>query len=217
MHFGQPWKLDIFEAAPHGPAALPVIAVASVMAAATSAYGAIEQGEAASNAAKYQAQVAANNATIANQNADYATQAGAAKEANQDLANAQREGAVRAALGSSGVDVNEGSALKVQIGQKLADQQTSATIRNQAQLNAYGFRTQASNFTAQSGLDIAQAGQATTGAALSATGSILSGASSVAGAYAKFGMNTPTGLSTNLIDVNSPYTSLRASMQGTGQ
>ena len=52
--------------------------IAGLVGAGVSATGTIEGGEATSNAAAYQAQVAKNNAIIAEQNATYASNAGLA-------------------------------------------------------------------------------------------------------------------------------------------
>ena len=65
------------------PSAAAVGAVASVAGAGISALGMIEGGEAQSREAAYNAQVARNNQTIAEQKAQYATEAGQEKAAEQ--------------------------------------------------------------------------------------------------------------------------------------
>jgi hypothetical protein len=170
-------------------AALPIVAVgASVLSAGIGAFGAIQSSQAQSAAASYQAQVAANNATIAQQNATYATQAGNAQASNQQIANAQKEGQIKAALGASGLDVNQGSAFRTQVGQQETDALDVENIRNNAARQAYGYQSQASGYQAQAGLDTMTAQQASAAGPLSAAGSLLSGASSTALTAQKFGL-----------------------------
>jgi hypothetical protein len=52
-------------------------------------------------------------------------------------------------------------------------------VLNNAQLQAYGYRSQATSYQAQAGLDTATAEQAPIGAGLGAAGNLLSSASSI--------------------------------------
>ena len=159
---------------------LPVIAaVAGIAGAGISAVGMVEQGQATANAANYNAQVARNNALIAGQNAEYATNAGLEKADIAARKGAAAGGRIKAAQAASGIDVNTGSAVDVQEGQRETSKLDAETVLNNAQLEAYGYRTQATGFTAQAGLDTAQAEQAPIGADIGATGSLLSNASSL--------------------------------------
>lgn len=159
---------------------LPVIAaVAAVAGAGVSAYSAYEAGQAKKNAANYNAQVADNNAKIAGQNADYAIAAGNQKAFNTSLKGAARLGAVKAAQAAGGVDVNSGSALDVQESERAIDKLDAETVLNNAQLTAYGYRSQKTGFDATSKLDTMSGKQAEIGGDLGAAGSLLSGASSL--------------------------------------
>ena len=166
-------------------------AVAGLAGGATTAVGGIEQGQATANAANYAAQVAQNNATIANQNATYATAAGQTQAANQSLKGAATAGRIKASQAASGIDVNTGSALNVQEGQREQSQLDTETVLNNAELQAYGYRSQAMGFTAQSGLESQEAEEAPIGGALNATGDLLSSASSVGLKYGGTGGGTP--------------------------
>ena len=162
-------------------AAIPAIALAaSAVSAGVGAVGAISSANAQSSAAKYQAQVAANNATMANQNATLATQQAGAKEQADYRAGAIKLGAQRAAFGADGGTLNSGSAEDVQQGTAEATQLGVSNDAYQGSLQAYGLRTQATNYTAQSQLDTASAANDQTAGMIGATGSILGGASQFA-------------------------------------
>jgi hypothetical protein len=148
----------------------------SIAAAGVSAIGSIMQGQAQANAANYQAQVAANNAIIENQNAAYATEAGEAQAENVGLQNRQNLGRVKATEAALGVDVNTGSAVQAQ---QSARQMGVLNVQNtiqKANLAAYGYRAQATGFQAQSGLYGYEAETAPIGADLSAAGGFLGSA-----------------------------------------
>lgn len=147
--------------------------------AGVSAVGTIAQGQATANAAHYSAQVAQNNAKIAEQNAEYSTNAGQAHAAASSLKSAATGGRIRATQAASGVDVNTGSAVDVQESQRELGKLDTETVLNNAELQAYGYRTQAANFKSQAELDELKADQAPIGAALGAGGGLLSDASSL--------------------------------------
>ena len=159
---------------------LPIIsAIAGVAGAGISAYGALYQGAAARESASYQAQVAANNAIIANQNAKYAVAAGQQQAEAVSLKGAAQQGKVKAALAANNIDVSSGSAKNVQVSQAETSQLDTETVLNNAELQAYGYRTAATGYTAESGLLTTQAAEAPVGAALGAGGGLLASASSI--------------------------------------
>ena len=164
--------------------------IATIASTAIGAVGAIGQGQAAAAQANYQAQVARNNAIIANQNANYAISAGEAKAADVGPQERARAGAVRAALAASGLDVNSGSAEQVQEGTQRIGQTNIERERQQAALRAYGYRSQATNFSAEAGLDTLAAKNASEGGFLKAGGLLFSGASGLIGS--KWGGGTDT-------------------------
>ena len=164
-----------------------VAAAAAALGAVVSAYGAISQGQATAAADKYQAQVAANNAIIANQNAEYAIQSGQAKATTQGLQNRAQMGRVVAAEAASGVDVNTGSAADVQTTQREIGNVDTAQVVNNAAITAYGYRTQETNFQANSQLLAAEAPQAAAAGDIAAAGGLLSSAGSLGSQWAKMG------------------------------
>jgi hypothetical protein len=155
------------------------LAIASLVGAGVSAGGTVEAGAATSKAASYSATVAQNNALIASQNAKYAEQAGSAQAMATSLKGAAASGRLKAAQAANGVDVNTGSAVRVQQGERETNQLNTETVLNNAELQAYGYRANATSFTAQSGLEEAEAAQAPIGADLGAAGNLLSNASSI--------------------------------------
>lgn len=171
--------------------AAPLALIAGIAGAGISAYGTAEAGQAQANAANYNAQVSRNNATIANQNADYAVAAGQESAATESRKNAATSGKIKATQAASGIDVNTGSAKDVQVSQRETGQLDSETVLNNAELQAYGYRSQATGFEATAGLETEEAEQAPIGADLSAAGGLLGSASSLGLKWSQLG-NTGT-------------------------
>lgn len=165
----------------------------AVAATAVSAIGAVEGGVASKNAADYQSAVASNNSTIAQQNATYAMESGEAQAANQSRKGAAQVGKMKTSIAANGVDVNSGSAVDVVAGQRETNQLDTETVLNNSELQAYGYRTQATNFQAQSQLDTMQGEQAEEAGYLKAGGDILSGASGVGGKWSGIGSSLMGG------------------------
>ena len=180
-------------------AALPYIMTAAAVAGtAVSTMGAIQSANAQAAAARYQAQVAANNAKIAQQNSEYAIQAGQRKS---EIAGEQQRSilaSARGALAASNVDVNSGSASDVQTTDRQAGYQTVSNVLNNADLTAYGYKTQATNFMAQSSLDSSTASQAGTAGAYSAAGTLLGGASSLSSQWIRLLPGSSNGTTPSL-------------------
>lgn len=147
-------------------------AVSAIVAVA----GALEQGQAQANMADYQGQVARNNSTIANQNAQFALQSGNVQAADEGLKNRGIAGKIKANEAAGGVDVNSGSAVKVQSSQREVGLQDVQTIQSNALLRAYGYRSQATNFQAEAGLDQTEASSALEGSYFKAAGGLLGSA-----------------------------------------
>jgi hypothetical protein len=164
-------------------------AAAGVLGAGVGAYGAIEQGNATSAADKYNAQIAANNAIIATQSANYAGAAGTAQAEQVGLQSRTKLGSIVANEGASGVDINSKSNLQVQSSARELGELNAITIRSNAARTAYGYQVQGANDTAQSNLDTFSAGQAETAGDIGAASSVLGGLGSAASNYAKFTMN----------------------------
>lgn len=178
-------------------AALPVIsAVAGIAGAGVSAIGAIQQGQAASDAYAYKAQVAANNAAIGRQRAVQEIQAGEIAAVNQGLKTRAKVASEKAQQGAAGIDVNTGSAAMVREGTAELGMLDSLTIRSNAAKRAWAAQVDASNSEAQAQMDRAASENVETAGYINAAGSLLSGASTVGGNYAnlqmKYGASSPS-------------------------
>jgi len=156
-----------------------------IAGAAASAVGTISSGIAQHNAMNYQAQIARNNQTIAYQNAETAAQRGSQEAANKSMQERQRSAAVTSSIAANNVDVNSGSALDTRTTQREIGELDTETVAHNAALETYGYRTQATNFGAQAGLDKAEASSAIPAAAIGAAGGLASSASSLGLQWAK--------------------------------
>lgn len=159
---------------------------ATALAAVTSAYGSYQQGKANQAMYNYQAQVAQNNQTIANQYANYETQKGQVLEQQKRIETGEREGAIRAAVGASGLRIDSGSPLRLQEDTARLGELDAQTIRANANAAAYGYKVQGMNFAAQASLDETAASNASRFGALGAFSSIIGGASQFGSQWATF-------------------------------
>lgn len=144
-------------------AAVPYIIAAG---AAVTAYGAIQQGQAAKAAAQF-------NETVNTQNAELSRQEAADNARLQDRENYLRLGAVRAAQGKAGGAAGEGSVLDV-IGM------VAAQGEEERQRIVYAGELKARGFTNTATLDRQSGEQAVRSSYFKAGGELLGG---VAGAY----------------------------------
>lgn len=147
--------------------------------AAVSTVGLVAQGESASKSANYSAQVARNNAVIAEQNAAYSAQAGTVAATASSQRGAANLAKIKVAQAAGNIDVNSGSATAVRASQAETNKLDTETTAHNALLSAYGYRTQATSDTAQAGLLQNEADAAPIGAGLSAAGGLLGQASSL--------------------------------------
>jgi hypothetical protein len=103
--------------------------IATVIGTATTAVGAIKQGSAANKAAKFNAQVARNNAV--------SVKASSVENANRERRNAlRRQGTMRANMGS-------GAAWDMLEDQVMEDELQLLSIRHEGDLKASNYETQA--------------------------------------------------------------------------
>lgn len=174
----------------------------TVASTAISAFGKIQEGKAAQQSANYNAQVAANNATIATQNASLRMAQGNAAVEQEQMKNRAKIGAITANQGASGVDINSPSFTDVRSSAAETGMLNAINIRSNAAREAYGYQVDSSNATAQSQLDRAQGKQAKAASYIGAGSTILGGASKAYDGYS--GLTGSKGLSggTGWIDWN---------------
>lgn len=168
-------------------------AIAGLAGTGLSAIGALQSAAANQASATYQAQVAQNNATIAAQNAQYASEAGNEQIQAQQLKQREAEGTVAAAMAANGLDVTSGSPAAVRRSEAATTQLDVGQTAQNAALQIYGFKTQSTNYAAQSGLDTLEAANAAAAGPIAAGSSLLSGVGGVASRYALYQTDTSPG------------------------
>ncbi len=128
----------------------PLVIVAA--GALLSAKSASDQAQAQKDSATYQASVNANNAQIAEWNAESVEDQGRTAVENSQQQTAQLKGSQRAALAANGVSLGEGSALDILTSTDYMGERDALTIRDNAARQAWGYRTQGQSYTDNSNL-----------------------------------------------------------------
>jgi hypothetical protein len=164
--------------------------VTSLAGGVMSAVGTGRQYAAASANAAYQAQVAANNAKIAQQNQNAELQAGSQQATMTGLRTRATVGKTKAEQGASNVDVNSGSFSNARSGEAEVGLLDALTVRSNAARRAYGYEVQGLNDTAQSQLLETESRQAREAEPWAVGASLLSSASSAGSRYAMYQMNS---------------------------
>lgn len=132
-------------------------AIPFIIAGASQMGGSISQAKALKNQAKFEENQANFNAEMADLNAVDATYRGDRK-ANEIKRNARRiKGAQRSGFASQGVLVDSGSAADITSDTQDLSEQDILTVKNNAWREAFGFRTQASNYRIQGRMAMAAA------------------------------------------------------------
>lgn len=150
------------------------------------AFGADKKADAESAAAAYKAQVARNNAIIAERNAQAATEAGDIAGQASGLKTKSLIATQLVTQAASGLDVNTGSA--VQVRQSAADlgRLDTLTIINNAAKQSAGFLAQAGNFESEALLQDATAEYAQEAGDFNIMSSLLGTATSVGDKWGSF-------------------------------
>lgn len=138
------------------------------------AKGALQEGQAASQADIYNAAVASTNAKLAKQNAIWAGQAGEADVGISQAKTRAGAGTLLASQGASGVDLGSQSFTNVRASQAATGMLDSLTIRSNAAKAAYGYNTEAESDESQASLDSAKAGYDVSAANTRAKSTLLS-------------------------------------------
>lgn len=169
------------------PGWLPYLSIgSSLVGGGLQAEGQLQSAKAESATAEYNSQVAAQNAQIAGENVNLVGASGTAQVEQQELKNKATYGALVAAQGASGVDVNTGSAKQVQLSQKEVGQLDAMTIQSQAARQAFGYQTQETGFKAESILGKSEAQYAKDAGDIAAGSTLLGSFSSAGINYGKY-------------------------------
>lgn len=164
------------------------VSIGSALAsAAVGTFGAIQQGNAAKNAAEYQAAVDRNNQQVAAWQAADALERGQEAERQQRLRAQSALGSQKAAMAANGLDLTSGSPLDILGDTAMYGELDALTIRSNAEREAYGYRVQSQNFSTNAQLSQMRGSAAQTAGMIGAGSTLLTGAGQAAGTWAKFG------------------------------
>lgn len=152
--------------------------MSSIAGIGLQAYSAMNQSQAAQDAANYNAAVQRNNAQLAEWQANDAVERGNKAVEDHMRKAAALKGTQTASMAARGLDLSEGTPLNILTDTDLFAEIDSNTIKNNAAREAWGYRAQASNSRATGGLYDMQAGNQNP--MLAGAGTLLSGAGSVA-------------------------------------
>jgi hypothetical protein len=158
----------------------------AVVGSGVSAMGASKTADANAAAYGYKAQVAANNAQIAEMNAREAVRSGATQGQNNDLKTRNLVGQQLVTQASNGLDVNSGSNVDVRQSAIDLGHLDTLTIINNAAKKAVGYKNQAGQFMAESQLNKMSAANAETEGEINVAKSLIGGASSVSDKWLSF-------------------------------
>ena len=143
--------------------------------------GAYHKADMDRQAFEYQAKVAGNNALLEEWQASDALVRGGHSEQAQRLRTAQLKGTQRASMAARGVALDEGSPLSILQDTEYMGELDAATIRSNAEREAWGHRTQATNYRNDSLLLSARASASDPN--MAAVSSLLSGGGQVAASW----------------------------------
>lgn len=158
----------------------------SILGSGLSALGASKKADAESDALAYKAQVARNNAIIAERNAASAVEAGSVKGQINDLRTKSLVGQQLVAQAANGLDVNSGSNLAVR--QSTADigRLDTLTIIANAGKEAVGYLAAAEGYESEAVLQDMGSRYAREAGEINVATSLLGGATSVSDKYLSF-------------------------------
>jgi len=159
------------------------VTIAIVASTAVAGYGQIQAGKAASAQAKYQAQVAQNNQTIAQQNSEAALDKGRADAEDKRRETAQRAGLQRAQLAAQGFDVSEGTSIDILADTAELGELDVLRIESDAQQRSRNFLIQGDNFQAESDLQLLSGKNAKKAGQIGAFSTLLGGAGKAGQSY----------------------------------
>lgn len=135
-------------------AALAASAIAGVAGSVVSANAAKQQGKAQQAMYNYQAQVAEENAKIAQNNAALERQQGIEESRLQRIKVAQAVGSQQTAMAANGVDVTQGTALDVIEDTAAMGELDALQTRYNYERKALAYEAESNNYQNQANLDI---------------------------------------------------------------
>lgn len=166
------------------PATLALISLATtVVGGGIGAIGAMNQAEAASQNAAYQAQVARNNQKLAEYQVEQTAQTGAANEERLALRQRAIAGQLDTSMAANNVDINSGSNENVRRSQAELDALDALSLRHDTAQKIYGYQVAGTSYGAEAALRDKQSSDASAAGPLDAVGSLLSTAGQATNQY----------------------------------
>jgi hypothetical protein len=158
--------------------------IGSLAGMATGAIGSYYSSQSKASSLSFQADMDALNAQQSERQAQHALYQGDRQAGKVSLQYGQVKASQRAGMAANGVDLGTGSAAEVQASTDLAKEMDMNTIAQNATMSAWGFRTQALNYSNQSKISRAMAGSISPiGSAFT---SMLGSAGSVASSWYRY-------------------------------
>ena len=156
----------------------PVSIIGSLVSAGAAGAGTVAQANAAGRAGKAEAAQAAANAGYA-----YEAELGALRKGERDAATVKTAGSqirakAKVGFAKSGVDVQSGTALDAYSAVDRFSELDAETIRNNAAIDARGFRTQGLNYGQQAAATRAATDATVAGTIIGGVGSVFGGLAS---------------------------------------
>jgi len=139
------------------------------------AMGQIQQGQAANQAARYNAQVAQMNAQLAEERARDALERGREEEQKHRRQTAQTIGKQQVAMAANGLDLSFGSPLDLIVDTAVMGELDALTIKKNAYREERDHRQQANNYRAEAGMQLAAGKNAKRQSIFAAGGTLLGG------------------------------------------
>lgn len=175
------WIGDLFTGAGGGGDGDLTGALLQGAGAGMQAYGAYEASKATKGKYKYDAQVAINNARIAEYQAEDALRRGEQTKVAIGLKTGALKGSQRASLAARGIDIGEGSPLDILTSTDYMGGVDTATATTNAEKEAWGHRVRAKNYESEAEMLYGAADNTNPFAA--AAGTLLTGAGRVADSW----------------------------------
>lgn len=176
-------------------AMLAVGAVATIASTALGTVSSVQQGKQQQAMYNYQAQVAEENAKIANKNAANERQTGIEEARLQRMKTLQAVGSQQAAMAANGMDVTQGTSLDIIEDTAAMGELDALQIQTNYERKALAYEQQGLNFSNESRMDVIAGKNAYKTGMINAAQTGLNGVSkltNVASKWVSFGSNATT-------------------------
>lgn len=165
----------------------------ALVSAGLQAYGQFKQGQSQSAMYNYQSGLAQTNASIAKQDAIYATQTGEVEAQQSGMRTRSEVGSTKVGYGAGNISTSSGSSKNVIASETSIGQANEAVIRANAAKRAYGFNVASAEDTAQAGVFSEAAHTARTSANLQIASTIVGAATGVSSKWSQASQSFGTG------------------------